>query len=47
MVFISPQLDLGNRINDVSRKGAKDAKFGENSKIFLFADLASWRELLY
>ncbi len=39
-------LRLGNRIKDDSRKGAKDAKFGESSKIFLFAGLASWRDKL-
>jgi len=37
---------LGNRINDYSRKGAKDAKFGENRKMFFFASLASWHENL-
>jgi len=31
---------------DYSRKGAKDAKFGESGKIFFFAGLASWRENL-
>jgi len=34
------ELRLGNRINDDSRKGAKDAKFGENRKIF---SLRAWR----
>jgi len=29
---------------DDSRKGAKDAKFGESSKNSFFAGLASWRE---
>ncbi len=33
-----------NPKNDDSRKGAKDAKFGESSKNSLFAGLASWRE---
>ena len=30
-------LRLGNRIEDNSRKGAKDAKLGETRKIFFFA----------
>jgi len=33
-------------IVDVSRKGAKGAKFGENRKLLFFAVLASWREKL-
>jgi hypothetical protein len=33
-------------VNDDSRKGAKDAKFGEIEKSFLFAGLAYWREKL-
>ncbi len=33
-------LGLGDRINDDSRKGAKDAKFGEIGKYF---SLRSWR----
>jgi len=33
-------LGLGNRISDDSRKGAKDAKFGEIGK---YLSLRSWR----
>jgi len=29
-----------------SRKAAKDAKFGENRKLFFFAGLMSWRDKL-
>jgi hypothetical protein len=43
VLALSPQnLVLGNRINDDSRKGAKDAKFGEIGKFFFFS-LRSWR----
>jgi len=34
------KIELWNRERDDSREGAKHAKFGENSKIFLFAGLA-------
>jgi len=33
-------------LHGASRKAAKDAKFGEDRKIFFFAGLASWREKL-
>jgi len=39
-------IGLRNKGKDTSRKDAKGAKFGENSKKSLFAGLASWRENL-
>ena len=39
-------LNFWNPEKDSSRKGAKQAKFGENNKILVFAPLASWRENL-